>query len=218
VLCTTSVREAGWPFGSVTPYAVSAEEDPVVYLSDIAEHTHNLQADDRASLLVLDPDAADDPQSGGRITVLARARPATEGEALETYLTRFPSARAYAEAHGFSAFVLRVEKVRWIAGFGHMGWTPRDSWQAGRDPLAPHALPIVHHMNEDHADALLQIVKAEAGLHGEEARMTTVDADGFEVRVLDADRVRHARIPFPEPVLTPDHARKAMVALVRRSR
>ena len=114
VLCTTSVREAGWPFGSVTPYAVSPEEDPIVYLSDIAEHTHNLVADDRVSLLVQDPDAADDPQSGGRITLLARAHRAAgaEGEqARESYLTRFPAARAYTEAHGFFAFTSRVVMI-----------------------------------------------------------------------------------------------------------
>jgi hypothetical protein len=32
------------------------------------------------------------------------------------------------EGHGFALHVLRVERVRWIAGFGEMGWLDRDAW------------------------------------------------------------------------------------------
>ena len=39
----------GWPFGSIVPYAVSPSGDPVVFLSDIAEHTKNLEQDARAA-------------------------------------------------------------------------------------------------------------------------------------------------------------------------
>ena len=48
------------------PYALVRDLDPVLMLSDIAEHSKNLAADPRASLLVADPAASDDPQSAAR--------------------------------------------------------------------------------------------------------------------------------------------------------
>jgi len=47
---------------------------------------------------------------------------------LSDYLARFPEAEGRAAAHDFAPFVLRVERVRWIAGFGSMGWFERAQW------------------------------------------------------------------------------------------
>src|SRR5690242_12322183 len=46
VLCTISKRVAGWPFGSVAPYALGARGEPILYISTIAEHTKNIKADE----------------------------------------------------------------------------------------------------------------------------------------------------------------------------
>src|SRR5262245_66154543 len=111
VLCTAHRERDGWPFGSVVPYAVLPDGDPVVWLSDIAEHTKNLDAEPRASLFVADPDARETPQAGARISVLVRGeRPtgAAEAAARAAYFARFPEAEAMSSAHGFFVFVLRV--------------------------------------------------------------------------------------------------------------
>src|SRR5262245_33637927 len=158
VLSTAHAYYGGWPFGSIVPYALVGDLDPVLMLSDIAEHTKNLAADPRASLLVADPAAAEDPQSGARVPLLGRCQVpsgAARKTAGEAYFARFPEARAHLSAHGFSPYVLRVERVRWIAGFGSMGWIERDPWEstapadlsaagadAEGDPLAPHAAAI----------------------------------------------------------------------------
>ena len=92
VLSTAHAELLGWPFGSLVPYALTPASDPVLLLSDIAEHTHNLAKDSRASLLVADPAAAERPQAGARVTVVGRcAVPAgAEGEeALSAYFGRF---------------------------------------------------------------------------------------------------------------------------------
>lgn len=132
VLCTAHAEAQGWPFGSIVPYVLLATFDPVVWLSDIAEHTRNLRADPRASLFVADPAAAARPQAGGRACVMVRAHVAAEAQrmAAETaYFGRFPEAAAMRSMHGFAFFVLAVERVRWIAGFGEMGWIDRGGWR-----------------------------------------------------------------------------------------
>ena len=128
VLCTAHERHDGWPFGSLAPFALTSERDPVFLFSAIAEHTHNLLADARASLLVQDHRSLEHPLEGGRVTLMGSAS-VLEGrarrDALDVYLGRFPDAEGWASAHDFAPFLLRVERVRWIRGFGSMGWIER---------------------------------------------------------------------------------------------
>ena len=101
VLCTAHSRHGGWPFGSLAPYAITAQRDPVFLFSAIAEHTHNLRADPRASLLVQDRGSLDQPLAGARATQLGTAE-VPEGQArsdaLDCYLARFPEAAEWATA------------------------------------------------------------------------------------------------------------------------
>jgi putative heme iron utilization protein len=131
LLSTAHAAQGGWPFGSIAPYALTPEGDPVLLLSTIAEHTKNLMTDPRASLLVADSKARKDPLAGARATLLGRAAPVDGAEALvarTAYEERFPDAGERFAAHDFVLHVLRVERVRWIAGFGSMGWLDRDAW------------------------------------------------------------------------------------------
>ena len=62
VLATLSARRQGWPFASIAPYALTTAGEPLLLFSDLAEHTRNVRADPRSSLLVQDSSALDDPQ------------------------------------------------------------------------------------------------------------------------------------------------------------
>jgi putative heme iron utilization protein len=125
VLSTLSVHRAGYPYGSTTPYALSARGTPLLLLSGLAAHTKNLLADPRASLFVADRTAAEDPQAGARITVLGRAaRVSADGvdDARARYLARWPRAETYFRLGDFMLWELAIEEVRLIAGFGAMRW------------------------------------------------------------------------------------------------
>ncbi len=222
VLCTAHADSAGWPFGSVVPYAVLTNGDAVVFLSDIAEHTRNLQRDPRASLFVTDPAAQERPQAGARVCVLARAhRPLGNGAAAAeaAYFARFPQAAAMRSAHGFAAWVLEVERVRWIAGFGEMGWFDRATWSGLPDALAAHAAAIVAHMNADHADAVRLLCRHFAGVDPATARLIAVDRGGFVACATTSDGgERHVRFPFPAAIDDPAQVRGVVVAMVEAAR
>ena len=51
-LSTLSRKHAGFPFGSLMPYALDSEGRPIFLISNMAMHTQNLKADPRASLFV----------------------------------------------------------------------------------------------------------------------------------------------------------------------
>ena len=222
VLCSLHAGHDGWPFGSIVPYAVLPSGDAVVFLSDIAEHTKNVQRDPRVSLFLADPAARERPQAGARMSMLARARMAENSEekaAEAAYFARFPGAQAMRSAHGFRVWVLAVERIRWIAGFGEMGWIDRQQWSGQQDPLAAVAAGIVEHMNIDHAEATRAIVRHGVGLQAVAALVTGVDQGGFDVEATDAEgRVHEVRLPFPAPAQSAEQVRKVVVAMVTAAR
>jgi len=125
VLATLSAGRDGWPFASVAPYALSEAGEPLLLLSDLAEHTRNLRADPRASLLVQDGASGADPQAGARVTILGEVESVPDLEvelARRCYLGRHPHAVEYLSLSDFRLYVLRVREARFIGGFGDMGW------------------------------------------------------------------------------------------------
>ena len=221
--CTLHAGQGGWPFGSLVPYAVLSNGDPVVMLSAIAEHTRNVAADARVTLFVADSKAADRPQAGARLAFMARAEVATgpaSAPAEAAYFGRFPEARGHFSAHDFALYVLRVERIRWIAGFGSMGWIDRKDWALPAavtpeaNPLAAHAKPISDHMNRDHPDSLVVLARRYANVTATAATMVGLDTKGLDLDV-EGKRVR---IDFPRAVSTPDEVRQVVTGMLGHAR
>jgi putative heme iron utilization protein len=127
LLSTISVRRPGTPYGSVTPYALSSDGAPLLLLSGLAAHTHNLRADPRAGLFVGDHTAAADPQAGARLSLMGRGAPVPadqEADARARYLTRWPNAAQTLGLGDFSFWRFDIEEARFIAGFGEIRWLP----------------------------------------------------------------------------------------------
>ncbi|MDX1384868.1 MAG: DUF2470 domain-containing protein [Thermoanaerobaculia bacterium] len=217
ILSTLSKELGGYPFGSVVPYCLDRRGRPVVLISDIAEHTHNVLADPRASLLIRAE--GHDVQVAARLTVVARAEKLEDGidEAAERYYRYFPASRGYHEVHDFSFFVLEPVRFRWIGGFGDIRWIEPPELLVTNPFDRAQEEAIVSHMNEDHADSMRGYCRALAGLEvgeDETVRMTGIDAEGCDLRAGD----RHVRLRFSEPATTPGRARERLVEMARQAR
>ncbi len=132
VLSTLSKRLEGFPFGSVSPFMLDAAGSPIILISNLAEHSKNLSADARCSL-ILQPFTTD-MQSTGRVTVIGHAEKlsADDKAALgPIYLEQFPQVAEYFSMHDFCFWRIRPLKVRWIGGFSRIYWVEGDAW---RDP------------------------------------------------------------------------------------
>src|ERR1700722_365933 len=66
MLSTLSRKHAGFPFGSLMPYALDAEGRPLFLISNMAMHTQNLKASPQASLFVAQTTADGDPLGAAR--------------------------------------------------------------------------------------------------------------------------------------------------------
>jgi putative heme iron utilization protein len=126
LLSTTSVHRPGYPYGSLTPFAMSSGGAPLLLLSRLAAHTKNLLADPRACLFVGDRTATEE-LAGARVSLLGRAvrvDGAGAGDARVRYVERHPRAQGYFELRDFGLWELLIEEARLISGFGAMRWMP----------------------------------------------------------------------------------------------
>jgi len=221
-LSTLSLKQPGFPFGSVMPYGLDDHANPIFLISTMAMHTHNVQADSRASLLVTQPDAVGDPLGSSRVTLLGNVLPVPEAdvaEARKLYLARHADSKYWVDFKDFSFYRMNVIDVYYVGGFGVMGWVPASEYYSAQpDPLADSAMGIIKHMNADHGDALILLAKAFAGVEAQEATMTSVDRLGFHVRLKTQDGTRGARIAFLREVRSPADAREVLVDMTAQAR
>src|SRR5438552_3110718 len=113
-LCTLALEPEGYPYGSFVTVAFD-NGDPIFLISELAEHTKNLERDPRASLLVAEG-GSDDPLANGRVTMLG---PCTRvdgdgGRARAAFLMAHPNAAYYADFGDFAFWKLRADHVRYI--------------------------------------------------------------------------------------------------------
>ena len=215
VLSTHSKAMPGFPFGSVVPYCLDAQGHPLILISRIAQHTHNLQLDQRCSLLV-SARGVGDVQAAGRLTVLAEAQqlddPLLIKAAAARYYRFFPDSADYHAVHDFDFWCLQPVRTRYIGGFGAIHWLDQVTLA---NPFSQEAeSAMLEHMNRDHAVAIAHYVKI-AGLPADApAQLVGIDSEGFHLRIGQA----LYWLAFSTPCTSAGAVRQALVELAQAER
>ena len=213
ILSTHSQDVPGYPFGSVMPYCLDADGQPVILISRIAQHTKNVEADPRVSLIV-SQSGVDDVHTGGRLTWLGDVEKLKADQDLQDrYYSFFPSAANYHKTHDFDFYRINLVRARFIGGFGKIYWVSNDLLKKANPFYGQVEKGMVNHMNEDHVDAMVKYCHA-AGIEIPEdvtPSMAGVDSEGMHLRMND----RIVRIPFPDAVDEPMAVRKTLVEMAR---
>lgn len=212
VLSTLSRRVSGYPFGSVVPYLLDHAARPVILISRLAEHTTNLEADPRVSLLV--SDGRDDVQAAARLTLLGDAMQDAEGRTRARYLRYFPDAGRLIALGDFAFYRIEPRQLRFIRGFGEMGWISAESYAPPPNGLDADEDAIVTHMNGEHARNLRDYCRFYHRQDVGVAVMAGIDCDGFDVRG-DGTLLR---FDFDRPVADAREAREALVTMAQKAR
>ena len=219
-LCTLAHDPEGYPYGSFVTVAFDSG-NPIFLISELAEHTKNLERDSRASLLVAEGGSAD-PLANGRVTMLGPCTRVGEGggSARAAFFGAHPNSTYYADFRDFAFWKLRVDYVRYIGGYGRMSWISKADWHAAEpDPLGPSAAGMIAHMNADHADAMVLYCKAfSKATEVTSASMTGVDRYGFDMSAMTPQGPRPVRLAFAKPVSTPEEVRAALISMVKAAR
>lgn len=192
-LATQSAKLPGYPFVSHVPLALDGAGRPMLLFSRLAEHSRNLEADPRASLMVSVP--GDDPQVQPRLTLMGDLRPAeVEAASRERYLRYHPDAATFLGFGDFRFFRLDVVALRLVSGFARAGWIAPEGW-SGRT------------LGEEDEAALMAGLQAE-GPPGWE--ILGIDWEGLDVRSPQGRR----RLTWDSvPATVEDLARRAKAVL-----
>lgn len=212
-LSTLSKKFDGHPFGSICPYLVDHDGSLLILISDLAEHTKNIKADPRISLIT---HSQDDPhiQSQGRVTAVGTAHFVPQREATsQRYLRYFPEADTYLALQDFQFYRIVPNALRYIGGFGKVHWVRAETYALPPYPLIDAEDGVIAHMNSDHADALQRYCAHFHQHDAQQVEMLGIDCDGFDV---NADG-KVLRFDFPEPVLDARQARTTLVDMARQA-
>jgi hypothetical protein len=199
----------------LSTHSARFEGYPLILISTIAEHTKNIQADPRVSLIAFEPNAAD-LQASGRLTLIgnAEAVPKDDSASRDRYLRYFPQAQRYFDTHDFLFYRILVQQARYIGGFGKIHWIDGSQLRPPSNKLAQQESAIIEHMNADHADSLRAYCRHWHQIEPQQAHMLGIDTDGFDVL---ADGLT-LRFTFEQPVTDAESARTAMVATSKTAR
>lgn len=85
-----------------------------------------------------------------------------------------------------------IESIRFVGGFAMAGSvTPQEYLEAKADPIAPFAGPVMTHMNDDHSDSTIAMVKHYTGMPCSEAMIVSIDRLGMTVSEQSSSKVNY---------------------------
>ena len=212
----------GDPWASFVTYGLLGGA-PVLCVSNLAEHGRNLAHDPRASIAIVAPSSGTDPLASGRVTLAGVVeRPVSDEHvaAREAHLSAVAAAKYYIDYSDFTLWVLRVQRVRWVGGYGRMDSTTGTAYaEATADPVQPRAAGAVEHLNNDHADSLVAMARKLGGYPDTTAATCTgADRYGLDLRVMTERGMAYTRIGYSAPIDSIGELRSATVELARLAR
>lgn len=217
-----SLSADGSPWASLITYGLLGG-DPVLCVSHMAEHGRNLAGDPRASISVVAPSSDGDPLAHARITLAGTVFAPDDDlrdAARQAHLDAVPAAKYYVDYSDFTLWVLRVERVRWVGGYGRMdSASGQDYAVAEADPVTPRAGAAIAHLNADHADSLALLARTMGGYPDTDSAVCTgADRYGLDLRVTTPRGVAYTRVGYPARLDEVSEMRQATVDLVTQAR
>lgn len=223
ILSTHSTRLEGYPFGSVAPFVLDHNCQPIILISNIAEHTKNITINPKVSLLVFA--GGEDLQANARLTLLGEAVKIykdVDADLRTRYLRYLPQAASYFDMHDFSFYRIHIHQARYIGGFGKMSWLSDvelfSDITSASSVLASQETAIIEHMNADHAENLLNYCKHFRHVDADHAHMLGIDCDGFDVSARVGDTSTILRFDFEQQIHDAQSARAALVAMAKAAK
>ena len=216
ILSTLSNEEdiKGYPFGSLTPYAIDKHGEAIILISDIAQHTKNILSDPRVSLTIIET-MNGEVQAKGRFTYLGKAIKVPDIEiddVSQRYTSLYPESKGYFDAHGFSFYRIKFEKGRFIGGFGKIFWITPEELLLEKSFTVEEEQSAIDHMNNDHKEAITKYLDKYFNIkmtNEEQPVIARINPFGFDIRV---NRTLYF-YPFPKTLETFTEVRQAFKAL-----
>jgi hypothetical protein len=124
----------------------------------------------------------------------------------------------------FQWFRMNVQHIRFVGGFARAGFvTAEDYTNAAPDPVSAIQGRVASHMNDDHRDSTIAMVRNYVGLDVEDAEITAMDCLGMYVKVTRtpkaADQTQQfkIRVPWVRALKDPKEVKGVIVQMSKES-
>jgi len=163
-LATHSTTLDGFPFASAVPFVTDEHHRPVILISGLAEHSRNLAANPRASLMIAKTLGQGEM---ARVSLIGQVKPIDPDPLLVArYLRYHPHAERFLQLGDFRFHRFEPIKVLTVGGFA------KASWLEGNRLIEAPAIPLA-----EAADLLARYEQEASG----DCQLRGVDAFGADV-------------------------------------
>jgi len=114
---TLATAKDGQPFASLVTPSCAPDGSMLMFLSTLSEHTRQLKAEPRCSLMVAGQSAGANPQTAPRVTITGLAEIEPDPVLKARWLAVHPYAQLYAEFTDFALWRLRPLAGQLVGGF-----------------------------------------------------------------------------------------------------
>ena len=215
ILSTMSKKYDGYPFGSFITYVSGRSKIIYLYLSDLAQHTKNLNHQSESCLTISRTTDQKDKQNSQRLTLMGDLKLVPKDELNDCrhlYHLLLPESKQYADFHDFSFYQLEIKHIRWIGGFGKIKWLNENEWKKSLPEWLDQEEGIINHMNEDHSNSIVSSLNAQHGIRDKKAKMISLTIDGYYL----SSKSKFYFIQFSEVCYTMKDYKSALVLLAKK--
>ncbi len=200
VLSTNSFQHPGYPSGSVVGFSIDDEGYPFFAFSKLASHTKDITTNNKVSLSVTANDFKG--ASEGRVLIIGtinRINDNITDKYRSYYLERHKNAY-WIDFNDFSFYKFdQIINIRFVGGFSKAGQINVNEFlKCKSDPIAPYSKSIMDHMNNDHKDSLILIVKKYIGIDVLNPNIIEIDKYGLTLSAdINLGDIGHTNIRLP---------------------
>lgn len=223
VLSTNSNNIEGYPAGSVVGFQVDDEGMPFFVFSSMSAHTTDVLKDGRSSLTILAEDFKGAAE--GRVVLVGDVKKCFDKEKIkelrDKYLQYHKDA-FWVDFGDFTWFTMTdLKAVRFVGGFAMAGSVTTEEYKKAKpDPLAGFAKHVMGHMNDDHSDSTVAMVKHYVGVEATAAKIVSMDRLGMTVKAtltMAGGGETKIRLPFPREVTERKDVKNVIVEMTQAS-
>lgn len=196
-LATHSTTLEGFPFSSSVPFVLDEHHRPVFLISGLAEHTRNLIANPKASLMVA-KHLGDGEMA--RVSLVGEVHPIdADPQFVSRYLRYQPHAERFLQLGDFRFHRLDPIRVLTVGGFA------KASWLEGERLQNAHQVSLIKEC---------EIIEQVTPMLGSGSNVLGIDAYGFDIQLGDdRRRIRFTTGPVAEDAMLPTLIRETRAVL-----
>ena len=223
-----------FPYSTFTLAAFDYDLSPILLLSDLSEHTKNIQEKNSASLMLCEESrlynlfqkfdnkfsSYEDPMSRPRVTLIGKLKKTKDPNHRKRFISRHPASNLYANFKDMNFYKMDVKSAHLIGGFAQVKWfTSEEILCKNFSNFKESEENIITHMNSCHKTSIKMyinnLMKSEISSTQRKGdwKITGIDPDGFDLR----KKKETARYFFEKEVSNAKKLRGIFVNLHKKS-